>query len=184
MSLTLEERDPYTAGHQRRTTGLSLAIAREMGLAEHETKGLQMAGLIHDMGKISVPAEILSKPGPLNEAELQLIRRHPQVAYEILKQMDFPWPVDLIVLQHHEKINGSGYPQGLSGDRILLESRILCVADVVETMETHRPYRPSLGREAALLEISTNRAVLYDPDVVDVCLRLFQELDFQYPTSL
>lgn len=184
MSLTLEERDPYTAGHQRRTTGLSLAIAREMGLPEHETKGLQMAGLIHDMGKISVPGEILSKPGPLNDAELQLIRRHPQVAYEILKQMDFPWPVDLIVLQHHEKLNGSGYPQGLSGDRILLESRILCVADVVETMETHRPYRPSLGREAALQEISSNRAVLYDPDVVDVCLRLFQELNFQYPSAI
>lgn len=180
MSLTLEVRDPYTAGHQRRTTDLSLAIAREMGLPEHETKGLQMAGLIHDMGKISVPGEILSKPGCLNDAELQLIKRHPQVAYDILNKIDFPWSVDQIVLQHHERLDGSGYPQGLSGDKILLESRILCVADVVETMETHRPYRPSLGRDAALEEISKNRGILYDPEVVDACLRLFRETDFQY----
>jgi HD-GYP domain-containing protein (c-di-GMP phosphodiesterase class II) len=180
MSLTLEERDPYTAGHQRRTTDLSLAIAREMGLPAHETKGLQMAGLIHDMGKISVPGEILSKPGGLNDAELQLIQRHPQVAYDILRQIDFPWPLDQIVLQHHEKIDGSGYPQGISGDEILLESKILCVADVVETMETHRPYRPSLGRDAAIEEIRKNRGVLYDPGVVDACLRLFQEKEFQY----
>jgi len=183
MSLTLEERDPYTAGHQRRTTDLSLAIAKEMGLPEHETKGLQMAGLIHDMGKISVPGEILSKPGGLNDAELQLIQRHPQVAYDILNQIDFPWSVDQIVLQHHEKIDGSGYPQGLSGDEILLESRILCVADVVETMETHRPYRPSLGRDAALEEIRKNRDILYDPEVVDACLKLFRETGFQYSTG-
>jgi HD-GYP domain-containing protein (c-di-GMP phosphodiesterase class II) len=180
MSLTLEERDPYTAGHQRRTTDLSLAIAREMGLPAHETKGLQMAGLIHDMGKISVPGEILSKPGGLNDAELQLIQRHPQVAYDILRQIDFPWPLDQIVLQHHEKIDGSGYPQGISGDEILLEAKILCVADVVETMETHRPYRPSLGRGAAIEEIRKNRGVLYDSGVVDACLRLFQEKEFQY----
>lgn len=183
MSLTLEERDPYTAGHQRRTTDLSLAIAKEIGLSKHETKGLQMAGLIHDMGKISVPGEILSKPGCLNDAELQLIRRHPQVAYDILNQIDFPWSVDEIVLQHHEKFNGSGYPQGLSGDKILLQSRILCVADVVETMEAHRPYRPSLGRDAALEEISKNRGILYDPEVVDACLRVFRETDFQYSTG-
>jgi HD-GYP domain-containing protein (c-di-GMP phosphodiesterase class II) len=181
MSLTIEERDPYTAGHQRRTTDLSVAIAREMGLSEHEIKGLQMAGLIHDMGKISVPGEILSKPGRLNDAELQLIKRHPQVAYEILNQIDFPWPVDQIVLQHHEKLDGSGYPKGLSGENILLEARILCVADVVETMETHRPYRPSLGRDAALEEISINKGILYDPAVVDTCLRLFREDRFQYP---
>jgi HD-GYP domain-containing protein (c-di-GMP phosphodiesterase class II) len=182
MSLTLEERDPYTAGHQRRTTDLSLAIARELALTEHQTKGLQMAGLIHDMGKISVPGEILSKPGPLNDAELLLIKRHPQVAYDILNQIDFPWAVDQIVLQHHEKLNGSGYPQGLSGDDILLESRILCVADVVETMETHRPYRASLGRAAAIEEIRRNRGVLYDDAVVGACLRLFREKGFQYST--
>jgi HD-GYP domain-containing protein (c-di-GMP phosphodiesterase class II) len=183
MSLTLEERDPYTAGHQRRTTDLSLAIAKEMRLPEHETKGLQMAGLIHDMGKISVPGEILSKPGRLNDAELQLIKRHPQVAYDILNQIDFPWAVDQIVLQHHEKLDGSGYPQGLSGEEILLESRILCVADVVETMETHRPYRPSLGRDAALEEITKNRGILYDPEDVDACLRLFRETEFRYSTD-
>jgi HD-GYP domain-containing protein (c-di-GMP phosphodiesterase class II) len=182
MSLTIEERDPYTAGHQRRTTDLSMAIGREMGLSEHKIKGLQMAGLIHDMGKISVPGEILSKPGRLNEAELQLIKRHPQVAYEILSQIDFPWPVDQIVLQHHEKLDGSGYPKGLSGEMILLEARILCVADVVETMETHRPYRPGLGRDAALEEIRKHRGILYDPEVVDACLRLFLEKNFQYPS--
>lgn len=180
MSLTLEQRDPYTAGHQRRTTELALAIAREMGRPDHEQRGLQMAGLIHDMGKISVPGEILSKPGGLNDAELQLIKSHPQVAYDILHQIDFPWPVDRIVLEHHEKIDGSGYPRGLYGDDILLEAKILCVADVVETMEAHRPYRPSLGRAAALEEISKNRGKLYDPQVVDACLRLFQESRFQY----
>lgn len=183
MSLTLEVRDPYTAGHQKRTTDLSLAIAAEMGLSEHRKKGLQMAGLIHDMGKISVPGEILSKPGSLNEAELQLIKRHPRVAYDILHQIDFPWPVDAIVLQHHEKLNGSGYPQGLQGEEISLEARILCVADVIETMETHRPYRPSLGRETALKEIAKNKGILYDPEVVDACLRLFEEKDFQYSTN-
>jgi len=183
MSLTLEERDPYTAGHQKRTTDLALAIAREMGLPEHETKGLQLAGLIHDMGKISIPGEILSKPGRLNHEELQLIKRHPQVAYDILSKIDFPWSVDQIVLQHHERLDGSGYPQGLSDGDILLESRILAVSDVVETMETHRPYRPSLGRDAALEEISKNRGILYDPEVVDTCLRLFRETDFQYSTD-
>lgn len=180
MSLTLEERDPYTAGHQRRTTELALAIGAELQLSEHEKKGLQMAGLIHDMGKISVPGEILSKPGTLNEAELQLIKRHPRVAYDILQQIDFPWSVDQIVLQHHEKIDGSGYPQGLTGDEILMEARILCVADVVETMETHRPYRASLGREAALEEIRGNKGIFYDAVVVDACLKLFNENGFQY----
>lgn len=184
MSLTLEERDPYTAGHQRRTTELALAIAGELGLSSHVKRGLQMAGLIHDMGKISVPAEILCKPGILNDAEMQLVRRHPQVAYDILQQIDFPWPVDRIVLEHHEKIDGSGYPQGLSGNEILLESRILCVSDVVETMETHRPYRASLGRAAALDEISKNRGRLYDAQVVDACLRLFSESRFQFSTDL
>lgn len=178
MSLTVEERDPYTAGHQRRTTELAIAIARELKLSEHRIKGLKMAGLIHDMGKISVPGEILSKPGRLNDAEHQLIKRHPQTAYSILKQIDFPWPIDQIVLQHHEKMDGSGYPIGLCGDSILLEARILCVADVVETMATHRPYRPSLGQEAALAEIRNNRGILYDPAVVDACLTLFQQKRF------
>ena len=180
MSLTAETRDPYTAGHQKRTTELALALAGEMGLCEHQIKGVQMAGLIHDMGKISIPAEILSKPGKLNEVEIQLVRRHPQVAFEILKKIDFPWPVDLIVLQHHEKMDCSGYPQGLAGEEILLEARILCVADVVESIDSHRPYRPGLGLDKALEEISKNRGILYDPDVVDACLRLFKEKNFQY----
>ncbi|MCP3890609.1 MAG: HD domain-containing protein [Desulfobulbaceae bacterium] len=182
MSLTAEQRDPYTAGHQKRTTELSIAIAEQMKLSDHMIKGLKLAGLIHDMGKISVPGEILSKPGKLNDAEIQLIKMHPQVAYDILHQIDFPWPVDQIVLQHHEKLDGTGYPNGLFGDEILIEARILCVADVVETMETHRPYRPGLGREAALKEIVKNRGILYDPAVVDACLALFKEQKFQYPS--
>ena len=180
MSLTAEKRDPYTAGHQKRTTELAMALAGEMGLSEHQIKGVQMAGLIHDMGKISIPAEILSKPGKLNEVEIQLVRRHPQAAFEILKKIDFPWPVDLIVLQHHEKMDCSGYPQGLAGEEILLEARILCVADVVESIESHRPYRPGLGIDTALEEISKNRGTLFDEDVVDACLRLFKEKNFQY----
>jgi len=180
MSLTAEKRDPYTAGHQKRTAELAMALAGEMGLSEHQIKGVQMAGLIHDMGKISIPAEILSKPGKLNEVEIQLVRRHPQAAFEILKKIDFPWPVDLIVLQHHEKMDCSGYPQGLAGEEILLEARILCVADVVESIDSHRPYRPGLGIDKALEEISKNRGILYDPDVVDACLRLFKEKNFQY----
>jgi len=180
MSLTVEERDPYTAGHQRRATELAVALAREMGLSAHQCKGLRMAGLIHDMGKIAIPAEILSKPGGLNSVEFQLIQRHPQVGYDILKQFDFPGAVDRIVLQHHERINGSGYPQGLAGDNILLEARILCIADVVETIESHRPYRPGLGIDEALQEISRNRGLLYDPHGVDACLHLFKSKNFQY----
>lgn len=180
MSLTVEKRDPYTAGHQKRTTELAMALAGEMGLSEHQIKGIQMAALIHDMGKISIPAEILSKPGKLNEVEMQMVRRHPQAAFEILKEIDFPWPVDLIVLQHHEKMDCSGYPQGLAGEDILLEARILCIADVVESIESHRPYRPGLGIDKALEEISNNRGILFDQDVVDACLRLFKEKNFQY----
>lgn len=180
MSLTVEERDPYTAGHQRRSTELAVALAREMGLSEQQCKGLRMAGLIHDMGKIAIPAEILSKPGGLNNVEFQLIKRHPQVGYDILKQFDFPWAVDNIVLQHHERLNGSGYPQGLAGENILLEARILCIADVVETIESHRPYRPGRGIDVALEEISRNRGRLYDPHGVDACLNLFKVKNFQY----
>jgi len=180
MSLTVEERDPYTAGHQRRTTELAVALAKEMGLSEHQCKGLRMAGLIHDMGKIAIPAEILSKPGGLNTVEFQLIKRHPQVGYDILKQFDFPWAVDQIVLQHHERLNGSGYPNGLSGENILLEARILCIADVVETIESHRPYRPGRGIDVALQEIRHNRGLLYDPQGVDACLHLFKTKNFHY----
>ena len=180
MSLTVEERDPYTAGHQRRTADLAVKLARKMRLSDQMIKGIHTAGLIHDIGKISIPAEILSKPGRLNSAEIQLIRRHPRVAYDILKNIDFPWPVGKIVLQHHEKINGSGYPQGLSGTEMLIEAKILCVADVVETISSHRPYRPGLGIDKALGEISDNRGTLYDPDVVDVCLKMFRNKSYQF----
>jgi putative nucleotidyltransferase with HDIG domain len=178
MSSTVEVRDPYTAGHQRRATEIAVAVAREIGLPEDQVKGIQMAGRIHDIGKISIPAEILCKPGRLDDAEMQLIRRHPSIGYEILKRIDFPWPVARIVEQHHEKMDGSGYPRGLCGEEILIEARILSVADVVESISSHRPYRPSLGIQKALLEIAEHRSILYDPRAVDACLRLFQDKGF------
>ena len=180
MALTVERRDPYTAGHQRRVSDLARGVAAEMALSAHQIDGIRMAGLIHDLGKICVPAEILSKPGQLTEIEHTLIKDHPQVGYEILKEIEFPWPVAQIVLQHHERIDGSGYPVGLSGDKIIIEAKTLAVADVVEAMASHRPYRPTLGREMALEEISKNRGSLYDPDVVDACIKLLTEKDFQF----
>ncbi|HID87880.1 MAG TPA: HD-GYP domain-containing protein [Anaerolineae bacterium] len=157
-----------------------MSIAREMGLPEEQFEGIRIAGLIHDIGKINVPAEILSKPGPLSELEFGLIQAHPQVGHDILKTIEFPWPVAQIVLQHHERMDGSGYPQGLSDDNILLEARILGVADVVEAMASHRPYRPPRGLDKALEEISRNRGILYDPEVVDACLKLFTEKGFTF----
>jgi len=180
MALTVERRDPYTAGHQRRVSDLARGVAAEMALPAHQIDGIRMAGLIHDLGKICIPAEILSKPGQLTEIEHTLIKDHPQVGYEILKEIEFPWPVAQIVLQHHERIDGSGYPIGLSGDDIIIEAKTLAVADVVEAMASHRPYRPTLGRDMALQEISQNRGLLYDPDVVDACMKLRQEKDFQF----
>ena len=182
MALTVERRDPYTAGHQRRVSDLARGVAAEMALSAHQIDGIRMAGLIHDLGKICVPVEILSKPGQLSEIEHALIKDHPQVGYEILKEIEFPWPVAQIVLQHHERIDGSGYPAGLCGEDILVEARTLSVADVVEAMASHRPYRPTLGRDMALEEISQNRGVLYDPDVVDACMKLLLEKDFQFRT--
>lgn len=175
MALTVEIRDPYTAGHQRRVAELALAIAAEMEFSEDRLDGIRMAGVIHDLGKISVPAEILSKPGRITKSEFDIIKAHPQVGYDILKEIDFPWPLAQITLQHHERMDGSGYPQGLSGEEILLEAKILGVADVVEAMASHRPYRPALGTDKALEEISKNRGILYDPEVVDACLKLFLE---------
>jgi len=154
ISLVTEARDAYTAGHQRRVTKLAVAIAKEMGFPKDRVEGIKIAALIHDVGKINLPAEILSKPGKLSEIEFGLIKNHPQKGYEILKTIDFPWPVAEIVLQHHEKMNGSGYPRGLKRDEILLEAKIICVADVVEAMSSHRPYRPALGINKALEEIS------------------------------
>ena len=180
MALTVEMRDAYTAGHQRRVTDLARAIATEMQLSEHHIDGIRMAGTIHDIGKIGVPAEILNKPIRLTDIEFNLIKIHPLVGYNILKQIKFPWPVAKMILQHHERMNGSGYPHGLSGDVILLQARILGVADVVEAMASRRPYRPALGIDKALEEISQNRSVLYDPEVVDTCLKLFTERGFKF----
>ena len=171
----LQRRDPYTAGHQGRVAELACAIAREMGLSEDRIEGIRMAGLLHDIGKIYVPSEILARPGRISSLETDIIETHAQVGYEILKTIEFPWPVVETVLQHQERLDGSGYPSGLRGDDILLEARILAVADVVEAMSSHRPYRPTLGMDMALKEISDFRGVRYDADVVDACLRLFNE---------
>ena len=176
----VETRDPYTAGHQLKVSKLATAIAREMKLPQDKIKGMRMASLIHDIGKISLPAEILSKPTKLTKMEIEVIKSHPQVSHDIIKQIEFPWPIAQIVLQHHERINGSGYPQGLKGDEILLEAKIIGVADVVEAMSSHRPYRPAFGIDKALEEISQNRGILYDPEVVDACLKLFKEKRFMF----
>jgi len=180
VALTVETRDPYTASHQRRVAHLARAIANEMGLPEDQIDGIRMSAAIHDLGKISIPAEILSNPGRLNDLQWGMIKTHPQAGYDILKTVEFPWPVAQIVLQHHERLDGSGYPQGLSGDEIMLEARILVVADVVEAIASFRPYRPALGVGKALEEISQHRGVLYDPEAVDACLRLFTEKGFTF----
>jgi PAS domain S-box-containing protein/putative nucleotidyltransferase with HDIG domain len=180
LASTVEIKDQYTSGHQQRATGLACAIADEIGLSEDQMEGIRMAGLIHDIGKIMVPTEILNKPGPITELQFDIIKTHPQSGYDILRGIKFPWPVAEIVLQHHERMDGSGYPHGITGEEIMLEARILAVADVVEAMSSHRPYRPSLGIDKALDEISQNRGVLYDPDVVDACFRLFTEKGFTF----
>jgi len=181
ISVTVEMRDPYTAGHQKRVADLACAIARDMQLSEDEIYGLHMASVIHDLGKITVPAEILSKPGQLSGLEYELIKSHVQAGYDILKQIDFPWPLADIILQHHERMDGSGYPNGLKHEEILLPARILSVADVFETIASHRPYRPSLGLQRAMDEILENRGRLYDNRVADVCLALFETDRFQFP---
>jgi HD-GYP domain-containing protein (c-di-GMP phosphodiesterase class II)/ActR/RegA family two-component response regulator len=180
MALTVETRDPYTAGHQRRVADLACAMATEMGLAKEQIEGTRMAGVIHDLGKIAVPAEILSKPTRLSEIEFAFIKIHPQVGYDILKRIEFPWPIAQVVMQHHERMDGSGYPQGLSSDEILMEARIIAVADVVEAMASHRPYRAALGIDKALAEISQNKGVTYDPQAVEGCLKLFSEKGFTF----
>jgi PAS domain S-box-containing protein/putative nucleotidyltransferase with HDIG domain len=180
LASTVEMRDPYTAGHQRRVTVLACAMAEEMGLTEEQFDGLRMAGLVHDIGKFSVPVEILNKPGRITETEFNIIKHHSQAGYNILKEIEFPWPVAQIVLQHHERLDGSGYPQGLKNGGIMLEAKILAVADVVEAMASHRPYRPALGIDVALEEIAKNRGILYEPEMVDVCKRLFIEKGFTF----
>ena len=175
IASTVEMRDPYTAGHQRRTAHLASEIARQLELPEEQIQGLNLASVVHDIGKIRVPAEILCKPGRLNELEFGLIKQHPETGYEILKSIDFPWPIAKTVLQHHERLDGSGYPNGAIDAEILLEAKILAVADVVEAMISHRPYRPGLGVDAALEEITLHRGVLYEPAVVDACQILLRE---------
>lgn len=171
----VELRDPSTAGHEARVAHLAAAIAQELGLDEERIEGLKLAALIHDVGKIKVPSEILNKPGRLSPLEFELIKLHSQSGYDVLKDITFPWPIARMVYEHHERVDGSGYPNGLRDDAILLESKILMVADVVESMQSHRPYRPGLGIEAALDEITRHRGVWYDEAVCDACLRLFRE---------
>jgi len=180
VSRAVEARDPYTAGHQQRVARLARCIAQEMRLNAERIEGLRMGATIHDIGKIHLPAEILSNPGKLSAMEFELIKTHAQVGYDILKDIPFPWPVADIAWQHHERINGTGYPQGLKGDEICLEARIVAVADVVEAMSSHRPYRAALGIDAALEEIKMHRGQWFDPAAVDACLKLFREKKFNF----
>jgi putative nucleotidyltransferase with HDIG domain len=171
MGQMMEVRDPYTAGHQARVSHICVEIAGVMGLSPSFIKGVQLAALIHDIGKMAIPSEILCKPGRLSHTEFELIKTHPSVGYSIVKEIEFPWPIARIILQHHERMNGSGYPHGLTENEILLEARILSVADVIEAMSSNRPYRPSLGLDQAITEICNNKYILFDGDVVDACLQ-------------
>ena len=180
MSKIVEAKDPYTSGHQKRVSHLAVAISKELNLPQEQVEGIRTASLIHDIGKISIPTEILSKSTVLSDIEFSLIKEHSQIGYDILKSIDFSYPVAEIVLQHHERLNGSGYPNKLKGDKILLEAKIIGIADVVEAMSSHRPYRPALGIDAALEEISKNKGILYDPKVVDACIKLFKEKGFKF----
>ena len=177
---TVESRDEYTAGHMRRVGQLAPAIARERGLSEETIHGIELASTIHDVGKISIPVEILTKPAKLSKVEYLLIQTHAEAGYDIVKNIKFPWPIALTILQHHERMDGSGYPQGLKGEEISLESRIIAVADVIEAMVSRRPYRAELGIDAALGEIRQGRGTLYDPAVVDACVRVLEEKSFSF----
>jgi putative nucleotidyltransferase with HDIG domain len=181
-SKMVELRDPYTAGHQNRVGLISSAIAREMGWEHERCEALEMMGLVHDIGKIAVPAEFLTKPTKLSPYEFEIIKGHAQAGYEILKDLQFDdLPVAEIVRQHHERMNGSGYPQGLTGDQILPEAKILAVADVLESMASYRPYRPALGTDKAIAELEANSGKLYDPDVVNALVRLVREKNYVIP---
>lgn len=180
LEKTVETRDPYTAGHQRRVADLARAIAGELNITQDRMDAIGIAGNIHDIGKIYIPAEILSKPRRLSDIEFNLVKTHPQVGHDIMKSIEFPWPVAEIIFQHHERLDGSGYPRNLTGDDILIEARIIGVADVVEAMASHRPYRPALGIDLALDEIEKNRGILYDVKVVDACLKIFRENKYEF----
>lgn len=179
LSTTIEMRDPYTAGHQRRVAALAVAIAQEMELAKEKVENISIAGVIHDIGKIYIPVEILTRPGKLSEYEINIIKAHPQYGHDIMAETEIPEPVAEIVHQHHERVNGSGYPEGRKDEHILLESKILSVADVVEAMSSHRPYRPALGIDTALDEIKNHRGFYYDPEVSDACIRLFEKKGYE-----
>jgi putative nucleotidyltransferase with HDIG domain len=180
MAYTVEKRDPYTAGHQRRVADLARAIATEMNLSPDQVDGIRLAGVVHDVGKIAIPSEILSKPGRLTDLEYNLVKKHPEVGYDILKNIDFPWPIADIVLQHHERMDGSGYPNGLKGEKMLTEAKVLAVADVMEAMSSHRPYRAAVGVDKAMEELNTNKDKLYDAQVVAVCLDLFSKKKYEF----
>lgn len=183
LATTMSEmRDPYTVGHERRVAEIAVAIGKELGLDAERLQGLKVGAHLHDIGKISIPVEILVKPGKISPVEHDLIRAHARAGYDILKAVDFPWPVEQIALQHHERMDGSGYPNGLMGENILLEARIVAVADVLEAMSSHRPYRPGLELDAALAELERGHGQLYDPAVVSACLRLFREKGFKLPS--
>jgi PAS domain S-box-containing protein/putative nucleotidyltransferase with HDIG domain len=183
LASTLGKRDPYTGGHQKRVTSLACSIAAEMGLPSNQIKGLRLAGLLHDIGKIAIPAEILSKPSRLTEAEFNIVKDHPQIGHDIIKSVEFPWPIADIVLQHHELLDGSGYPIGLKDGKIRIEAKIMVVADVVEAMCSHRPYRPAHSLEMTLDEISKFRGILYDDDIVDICVKLFLDKAFRFNSN-
>ena len=176
-----EMRDPYTSGHERRVAEIAVAISAELGFDANRQQGMRVAGYLHDIGKITIPAEILSKPGKLSDIEYTMIKGHAQASYDVLKNVDFPWPVAQVALQHHERIDGTGYPQGLKGEGIIIEARILAVADVVEAMSSHRPYRPGLGIDKALDEIKRGSGITYDVTVVNACLKLFNEKGYKLP---
>jgi len=180
MALTVETRDPYTSGHQIRVAELAEAIAIRMNFTPHQVEGIKIAASIHDIGKLTVPAEILSKPSKLSDIEFQLIQVHPEAGYNIVKDIEFPWPIADMIMQHHERMDGSGYPKGLKGGEILLDARILAVADVVEAIASHRPYRPAYGIDVALKEISDKNSILYDAAVIDACLNLFKDKGFKF----
>jgi putative nucleotidyltransferase with HDIG domain/PAS domain S-box-containing protein len=179
LSKITEFRDTYTSGHQRRVATLARAIAREMGWSEADASGVWVAAMIHDIGKVAVPSEILNKPGKLSELEFELIKSHPQIGFDVVKDVEFAWPVAQSVLQHHERLDGSGYPSGCAGSEICPGARVLAVADTVEAMQSRRPHREELGLDAALETIAAGRETLYDPVVVDACIKLFRELGFQ-----
>lgn len=180
----IEARDPYTAGHQQRVADLSLRIGEVLGMKASQIEGMVMAARIHDIGKINIPIEILTKPTSLNTLEVAMLRTHPQTGFDILKPLTLPWPISNVILQHHERLDGSGYPNALKGEDICMEAKVLGVADVVEAMTSHRPYRPAVGIDKALEEIESKRGILYDENVVDACLKLFRVLGYQFPSKV